>query len=281
MKRAVILLLIAMPVAGCSTNNKTDNRVVVAEVGNAVLYSDEIPGILTNQDDSDSTVMARNYVNTWAKHKLLLMKAEENLSSDEKAEVDREVEETRASLLIYQYQQKLLLEKMDTVITESELEQYYALNEKSFSLTSNIVKALFIKVPLNVPNQGMLRSLARSGAQADMQQLEQYCYQFADKFDDFNEEWVPMDRLMVQLPENIENQEAFLKNNTFFETSDESCIYLISIRDYRLRGAIAPFEYVRNDLKRTIWNSRRIQFLENLQNGIYNDALKDNRFKIY
>jgi hypothetical protein len=209
------------------------------------------------------------------------MKAEENLTTDQKNEVDKELEETKADLLIFQYQQKMLLEKMDTVIAESELEQNYALNEKSFTLTSNIVKALFIILPAKAPNTGFIKELARSNSNEEMQQLEKYCFQFADKFDDFNEQWVSMDRLMVELPERIQNQEAFLKNNTFFETSDESCIYLISIRDYRLRGSIAPFEYVRNDIRRMIWNSRRIEFLETLENGIFIDALKDNRFKIY
>jgi hypothetical protein len=281
MKRAVIILLITMPVAGCTSGKATDNRVAVAEVGNAVLYSDEIPRIYSEQDDSDSKAMTRNYINTWAKRKLLLMKAEENLTTDQKNEVDKELEETKADLLIFQYQQKMLLEKMDTVIAESELEQNYALNEKSFTLTSNIVKALFIILPAKAPNTGFIKELARSNSNEEMQQLEKYCFQFADKFDDFNEQWVSMDRLMVELPERIQNQEAFLKNNTFFETSDESCIYLISIRDYRLRGSIAPFEYVRNDIRRMIWNSRRIEFLETLENGIFIDALKDNRFKIY
>ncbi len=121
----------------------------------------------------------------------------------------------------------------------------------------------------------------RSNDQKDLQQLETLCYQFAEKFDDFNEEWVPMDSLKVELHQNIENQENFLKRNTFLETSDSSSTYLISIRDYRLRSSLAPFEYVKNDIKRIIWNTRRFEFIQSLENGIYNDALKDNSFKIY
>ena len=68
--------------------------------------------------------------------------------------------------------------------------------------------------------------LARSNDQNDLQQLESYCYQFAEKFDDFNEEWVPMDRLSVELQQDIENEENFLKRNTFFETSDSASVYL-------------------------------------------------------
>ena len=115
------------------------------------------------------------------------------------------------------------------------MENYYTANEKSFLLTSNIVKALFIKLPAETPDLDKVRRLARSNNQSDLQQLESYCYQFAEKFDDFNENWIPMTRLSVELQEDIDNEENFLKRNTFFETSDSASVYLISIRDYRLR----------------------------------------------
>ncbi len=173
------------------------------------------------------------------------------------------------------------MKKWIPLLTETELENYYATNENSFKLGSNIVKALFIKLPVETPDLSKIKSLVRSNDQNDLQQLEKYCYQFAEKFDDFNEEWVPMDRLSVELQQDIENQENFLKRNTYYETSDSSSVYLISIRDYRLRSSIAPFEYVKNDIKRIIWNSRRFELIQSLENGIYNQALKENSFKIY
>jgi len=68
---------------------------------------------------------------------------------------------------------------------------------------------------LETPDLNKIRILARSNDHNDFQQLESYCYQFAEKFDDFNEEWVPMDKLSVELPQNIENEEYFLKEILF------------------------------------------------------------------
>jgi hypothetical protein len=87
--------------------------------------------------------------------------------------------------------------------------------------------------------------------------------------------------LSIELKEKIENEENFLKRTSFFETSDSASVSLVSIRDYRLRSSIAPFEYVKNDIKRIIWNSRRFEFIQSLENGIYNEGLKNNSFKIY
>ncbi len=282
MNKTVLILLLVFLLPGCKNTNNTVKRIPLAEVGKVILYYDEVPQLIQrgiNNTDSAGTI--QNYINKWAKRRLLLQKAEENLSPELRTEIAQELEETRANLVIYQYQRQMMLQKMDTVISDTELEKYYSTNQSSFLLTSNIVKALFIKLPVETPEINRIKTLARSNEQKDLQQLESYCFQFAEKFDDFNEEWVPMDRLVVELPDDIENQENFLKRNTFYETSDSSSVYLISIRDYKLRSTLAPFEYVKNDIKRIIWNSRRLEFIQSLENGIYNEALKENSFKIY
>jgi hypothetical protein len=282
MNKTVIILFTILLFTGCKSGKNTVKRIPVAEVGNVVLYYDEIPKLIqAGINETDSIAIVQNYINKWAKRELLLQKAEENLSPELRDEIAKQLKDTRANLVIYQYQRQMILEKLDTVLTEPELENYYAANEKSFMLSSNIVKALFIKLPVETPDIARIKVLARSNDQNDLQQLESYCYQFAEKFDDFNEEWVPMDRLTVELQQDIDNEENFLKRNTFFETSDSSSVYLVSIRDYRLRSSLAPFEYVKNDIKRIIWNTRRFEFIQSLENGIYNEALKENSFKIY
>ena len=282
MNKTVIILLTIFLLAGCKNHYNNTKRIPVAEVGKVILYYDEMPRLIQRGiNDSDSTAIVQNYINKWAKRQLLKQKAEENLSPLMKDEIALQIEETRTNLVIYQYQRQMMLEKMDTIITEVELENYYAANEKSFILGSNIVKALFIKLPVETPELDKIKLLARSNDQNGLQQLESYCYQFAEKFDDFNEKWVPMDRISVELQEDIENEENFLKRNTFFETADSLSVYLLTIRDYRLRSSLAPFEYVKNDIKRIIWNNRRIEFIQSLENGIYNEALKENSFKIY
>jgi hypothetical protein len=282
MNRNIIILAALMLFAGCERFNHSAKRIPVAEVGKVVLYYDEMPQLIQHGiNDADSAALIRNYINKWAKRQLLLQRAEANLSSDLKNEINKELEDSRTNLVIYQYQRQLILEKMDTTISDTELENYYATHENSFVLGSNIVKALFIKIPVETPNLVKIKSLARSNEQNDLQQLETYCYQFAEKFDDFNEEWIPMDKLALELQKDIENEENFLKRNTFLETSDSASVYLVSIRDYRLRSTTAPFEYVKNDIKRIIWNKRRLEFIQSLENGIYNEALRENSFKIY
>lgn len=280
--RYFFILISGMLICSCNNTGMNENRIPVAKAGDQILYLDQIPDIVppsTSPEDSISII--HNFVNSWARKELLYLKAEENLSPENKSEIEAQMRDTRTNLVIYQYQRQMMLQRMDTTISEEEMDNYYATNEKKFSLSSNIVKALFIKVPSDVPSLDKIRMWSRSADQNDLQQLETLCYQFAEKFDDFGEDWVTMDRLCVELPQDIVNQESFLRYNTHFETRDSSSIYLITFRDYRLRHSLAPYDYVRNDIKNIILNNRRFIFLQELEKGIYNEALKANLFTQY
>jgi hypothetical protein len=282
MNKFIPIILFLFVFCSCSNSSRQVKRTPVAKAGLKVLYYDEIPEQTRKTATlTDSTAIIQKYINKWAKRELMFQKAEENLSPDLLNEIEEQILETRQDLVVYEYQRMMIVQKMDTVITGEELEKYYRDNENSFNLTSNIVKALFIKLPVETPNIWKFKSLARSNKQKDFQELESLCYQFAEKFDDFNEEWITMDRLSIELKEDITNQENFLKRTTFYETRDSVSEYLIVINDYRLRGTLAPFEYVREDIKRIIWNNRRIDFIKELENGIYDESIKENSFKIY
>jgi hypothetical protein len=282
MNKFITFILILSAFYGCRNSDSQANRIPVAKAGNEVLYYDEIPGLVKNWGTpADSTSLIQGYINKWARRELMFKKAEENLPPELMNEIEEQLQETRLNLVAYEYQRMMMLQKMDTLISQEELEKYYSENEASFMLTSNIVKALFIKLPVETPNLWKIKSLARSDKQKDFQELESICYQFAEKFDDFNEEWITMDRLSIELKEEFRNQEDFLRRTKFYETRDTVSVYLIAINEFRLRGTLSPFEHVREDIKRLIWNNRRIEFIQDLEDGIFNEALRENSFKIY
>jgi hypothetical protein len=282
MNKIVITILLVVAVSSCKNGENKEKGIPVAKAGNAILYYDEIPGQVREAvSATDSTAAIRNYVDKWAKRELMFQIAEANLSPDLRKDIEKQLGETRRNLVIYEYQRMMMLQKMDTLITQEELESYYFGNENNFMLRSNIVKALFIKLPAETPNMEKIKILSRSDKQKDFQELESLCYQFAEKFDDFNEEWITLDRLSFELKEEISNQENFLRRSRYYETSDSNSVCLVTINDYRLRGTLSPFEYVKEDIKRIIWNTRRIEFIQALENGIYNKSLEENSFKIY
>ena len=284
MIRPVILTLslALLLISGCSDYKNGNNRTIVAKAGDSYLYADQLPRMAAiNISPEDSLSIVRSYIDRWIKKELMLIKAELNLTDEYVTEMNQKLEETRANLMIYQYQQQMMVQRMDTTVSMQEIESYYENGLSSFNLSHPIIKVLFIKIPSEAPNINRVRSWYRSNTQEDLQNLESYCYQFADKYDDFGEAWVNISFLLRVLPDEVGNVERFLRNNTYYETTDSLYNYFVNIRDFRLMGATAPIEYVAKDIRNIILNNRKIEFLQQLENGIYNEALKENLFKIY
>ena len=200
MNRIALISLFLLLMAGCKDYKPVAKRIPLARVGNVTLFYDQVPEqIEPGTNVSDSTEIIRNYINKWTRKELMNQKAEDNLTSEFITEMTRQLEETRSNLLIYQYQRQMMEQKLDTAISEVEIEDYYAKNEQSLKLNANIVKALFVKIPKESPDIDKARLWCRSSLQTDMNLLESYCYEFADKYDDFNEEWITMNQLVRRI----------------------------------------------------------------------------------
>ena len=61
----------------------------------------------------------------------MLQKAKQNIQID-KASLKRKVDDYKNTLIIYDYEQAMLQEKLDTTVSKSEIEDYYDNNQQNF-----------------------------------------------------------------------------------------------------------------------------------------------------
>lgn len=280
--RLLIPVLLLLTVA-CNTPVRETDRAAVARAGDRVLYLDQIPsGLVVNgMSETDSISAVQSYIRQWSRKELLAMRAEENLTPEYKAEVNRQLNEMRNNLLIYQYQQQMIIQRLDTVVSDNELQDYYVGNLSTFTLTSNLVKALFAKVPATMHDIDKIRKLYKSSEPDDMNALEDLCFQYAIRYDDYNDEWIPFTQLLLEVPLESSSQEQWLARNSAVELKDDQYVYFVAIREYKLRNSVAPFDYIRGQVKTIIINNRRNDFLQKLEDGIYNEAVRNNTLKVF
>lgn len=282
MVRLLIPLLLLAAVS-CRNAGTDEDRPAAARAGDRVLYLDQIPSglVAEGMSKADSTSAVQSYIRQWARKELLALRAEENLTPEYKAEVNRQLNEMRNNLLIYQYQHQMIIQRMDTTVTDSELRDYYVSNLSTFTLTSNLVRALYIKVPLGMSGLDQIRKLYRSQEATEIQELEDFCTRSGLRYDDYNDQWIPFAQLLMEVPFESVDQEQWLARNSAVELKDDRFSYFIAIREYRLRNSVAPFEYIQGQVKTIILNNRRNDFLQKLEDGIYNEAVSNNTLKIF
>ncbi|QGY47325.1 hypothetical protein GM418_27755 [Maribellus comscasis] len=279
-KRYGLIILVGLFIFSC--NEKGDKgKSVVAEVGDKKLYQNDISSVVpTGIEKEDSTVMADDYIRKWVKKELLIQKAEENLNQEQKS-LNKEIEDYRNSLIIYKYKNELIKQRMDTLVTDMQIEEYYDNHQDNFNLSQNIVKAIFIKVPAEFANQDQIKLLCSNTAVEGLNELREYCLQYAKGFDIFTDNWVDFEAVLKNIPHDITDPGEFLKRNTLFELTDEDYYYLVSILDYKLRNEIAPVDFVYENIKNLILNRRKIDFLKQMEENVYTEGIRNNKFKIH
>jgi len=276
-----LIILIYSILSGCSYFSKSSQGDgVVAKVGDKLLLRRELAMALQGgTTKADSINQAKDYIQRWVKQELMLLMAEENLSDDQK-EVQRELDEYRTSLIIHRYQQQLISQKLDTVLTASDIRQFYDLHPERFILEQHIVKAIYIEVPKNVAKVDQLKRWMKSLDDKSRSELEKYSFQYATKFDYFDEQWIDFSQIRSRMPVSLTSPDDALKRKGFIETYEGNKYYLAAIKDYRLKGDKAPFEFVKDGIANLILNNRKMELIDELQKNIYQKGKKENLFKI-
>lgn len=278
----IILFALALFISSCQLfDGRNASEKPLARVHDKYLFPSDIADLqVSGLSDKDSTMIVKNYIERWIRNQLMVAQAETNLSEEEK-NLEKQLENYRSSLLIYKYKQNLLKNKLDTVISEEEIKSYYLENETNFLLSDHVIRGVYLKLPRSAPGLWRVRSWYRSDDDEDIEKLEEYCYEHADVYEWYNEDWVYFDDILEKIPVNISNRESFLRYNNRIDVRDSSHQYFLSIREYKLSGTKAPLSMVSDEIKSIILNKRKIKFVEGLENEIYRDAQNRNFFEMY
>jgi hypothetical protein len=274
---SLILLL-----AACGSGTEKDkNRVAIAMANNEYLYEDEIKNLIpAGTPAKDSVDLLKKFIDNWVRESLVIQKAEVNLT-DEQKNVEKQLEDYRNSLITYTYEKELVKQKLDTLISEEEIEQYYNNNQADFELKDNIIKVIYVKVNKKAPGIDKLKKWYQSDNLKDREQLAGYCHQFAENFYLDDDSWLLFDDLLKEIPIQTYNKELFLQNNRFVEVSDSLNSYFLNIKGFKIRNSISPLSFEKENIKNIILNKRKLELITKMKQDVYNDAANNKKIEIY
>jgi hypothetical protein len=267
-----LVFLTGFSSCGNSKGKGDQGRKPVARVYDKYLYADELSGMVpSGTSGEDSAKIILNYITNWTKEILILRKAEANLS-DEQKNVEKALEAYRRSLFLYAYEKELIRQKLDTVVSNEEIEEYYRKNQNNFQLKDNIIKVLYVKVNKKAPQLAKLRMLYRSDIPKDRDALQSYCHEFAENFYLDDNSWLLFEDLLKEIPIETYNKELFLHNNRFVEVADSLHYYFVNIKGFKIKNSISPLAFEKENIRNTIINKRKLQLINSMKEDVYRDA---------
>lgn len=260
---------------------EADKGKTVAKVFDYQLYQSDLGAVIpAGIAPDDSARRAENFINSWVKEKLLVHKAETNLGAAQK-NVEKQLQDYRNSLIIYAYEKELVRQKLDTIVTESEIQTYYEEHPDEFQLKDNIIKVLYVKVDKKAPNLARLKMLIQSNKPQERQDLESYCSQFGQNYFLDDNVWLLFDDLLKEVPIVTYNKELFLQNTRFVEVADSSSIYFVHIKGFMTRNSNSPLAFEKENIRNIILNQRKRELIERMHSDLYKEAMENKDIQVY
>ena len=262
--------------------NKQEEKEPLARVGDVFLYREDVSDLLDkSMSEQDSALFVTNYINTWASKQLLLSKSKINLPESKLLEFDRLVDDYKSDLYTRAYVEALVFNAQDTSITNNELQGYYEREKENFRLNQKLVQLRFIEIPNQFLDKDGIRQRLDDWSEADKEYLDSVAVQF--KKIHFNDSiWVSASRVMEEIsPLTSANEKQYLKKSQFFEIQDSLEVYLGKVTDVLEINDIAPFEYIKPEIRQLIINRRRLDYVKKLKTEIIDEAIQKNEFEIY
>ena len=274
--KQLIFLTSVFILTSCFNNEK--GRVIASVNENDLLLS-QVLKEMPNQIE-DSTFFVEKYMNDWIRKQLMIYHAEINLSSDIQ-NYEKQIEDYRASLLIYAYQQELINQNFDTSISYTQVESYYNQYKDEFKLSKNIFKGRFIVVEKSAPQLKNLNKWYKSDKESSILDLTDYCQQFAKEYYLEDDKWQYFSVFNNKLPEYIKEEDYFLENTKGVVFEDENLRYYVFVKDFKINGSVSPLELEQDKIRNVLLNKNKIEYLKQLEDELYQNGLALKKIKIH
>ena len=277
MKRSLFIFT-ALLLTSCSNISDNNSNDLIARAGENFLYQNQLPPF---SSEEDSILRYLNYIETWAKEKILYDLSLTNLSQSKKNDLDLLVEKYKVDLYINSYKDLIVNSRIDSIVTDQEIESFYNMNIDNFKLNENLLKYRYLKVPSDNINISRIRRYIQRLNESDRDFLDSLNFQFADlKINDtvwFTEREVISSIEFI----NQKNKSNYMRINRLYEFEDDQYTNYFIVKDLLKSGNIPPLSYLYDRIKSNIINQRKLNLIQNINKEILNDALKSSKYEVF
>ncbi|HIT46327.1 MAG TPA: hypothetical protein IAC35_00545 [Candidatus Cryptobacteroides merdipullorum] len=253
----------------------------VAKVGREKLYRSEVESMIPDMiSPEDSAGIAEKYIRLWAMDRLYMKVAEEQLSKSE-IDVSDELESYRRSLVRYRYEQRYLNDRLDTLITDAQIREYYLANQEDFELSRPLLKLRFVDVMKDSPDKDEILRLMSSDEYDELELADSLAGKSALRYFDNSDSWMDAGELSRYFGVTVEEMlDAMDEDMIVIEPEGRGDILAAYVCDM-INSGTAPLEYCSPAIRDIILSNRKHELMASLERDLLEGALDSKQLVIY
>ncbi len=132
MKNLMYILIAALLLSSCDYfMPKQSHDKLLAKVDDKELRLSDVQEIFPNGiSHKDSVELLKSYINNWARKCVMAAEAEKHLDNNRK-DISQELNDYKMSLLAYRYEMQYVEKRLNTSVTEQDLQDYHKQNAEN------------------------------------------------------------------------------------------------------------------------------------------------------
>lgn len=281
--KLTLLLLLSLTATSCRFLNSFlhNGEQIVARVGDQKLYLSELEHFIPEDSTpEDSLLLSRRYINSWAMDKLYMHVASEQLSKDE-LDVSEELEAYRRSLVKYRYEQRYVSDRLDTLVTDEQISEYYEAHKKDFTLKSPVLKVRFADIMKDSPSLVSFLKMMSSDDYETLQRADTLSKSVTLKYIDNSDIWMDASDLAREFSLGTSEMLSLMKNSMIkYAPEDRGDLLVAYVCDIRTSGP-APVEYCSAEIRNILLSERKHALVKGLEQDLLDNALETGLFEVY
>ena len=275
-------LLIALLAVSCQMVHRvTDSAAelfgdaVVARVGEHRLMRSELADYIpAGVSPEDSVGLAQQYIKAWAEELLFRLSKEEQ-------DVSKELEEYRRTLLKYRYEERYINERLDTLISDEEVRNYYQEHTDKFLVDRPLLKTRYMVIPADSRSLKKIKELMSSDDAVDAIAADSLAFTAALRYVDSSDNWMDAILLARELGTDEVSMMKALKGRFIELKGDDGNLRVAWVVDIVQKGNPAPLDYCAERIKDILLSARKHELVSGLEQELLKDALGKGKFVIY
>jgi hypothetical protein len=268
------LLSIIFLLSGCNDISTEKNPDVLASAYGQKLFKSDIEEYLNYADTpSDSQFVISRYVDSWLIDKIMYKNATQNIKGNKS--ISKKIDAYKHSLYIYEYENQLLADHLNTDISRSEIDTFYNKYNKDFILEDNISQLLCVKIPSSM-DKDTFKTLWKT---EDLPALKTYLSNVNTLILLDDKAWYPHTEIKGFLPSGLINKINFKKEDSY-SLNQDSVKYFVKILKTIKSNNNAPVSYVEEDIRTRILHERSQQLLKEKRQELFQEGIKNKNISI-
>ena len=287
MKKCLVLIAL-MAAVGCQMVHRVSDTAaelfgdaVVARVGEHRLMRSELAAYIpAGVSSEDSLALAQSYIKSWAEDLIFLDMAEKHLSDEEK-DVTKDLEDYRRTLLKYRYEERYINDRLDTLISDEAVPNYYREHMDKFLVDRPLLKVRYMVIPADSRSLKTIKELMSSDDAMDAIAADSLAFTAALRYVDSSDTWMDAILLARDLGTDEVSMMSALRNRTIEFKGDDGLLRVAYVVDMVQKGSPAPLDYCEERIKDILLSARKHELVGGLERDLLNDALAKGKFVIY